>query len=355
VPARSSVPCSACVIGPAQRHVRSGQRTQGAHGLSAPRSVPSCPLPAAHTLKGQVVRVGDRWPRCPLAVILGGAKLDREIARALTLPALHRVGPRVHPEALAADRAAPPQVRVLLAVAAAVVLEQHPAQVFLRLSHSASPLGRVRCAPATRSRYITRPSCGGADSVLGGEARPGAGEQTTRTARAPACRHSAPPQTEQATTRAPGNTASASRSASTAALWRRSRPVTASRSAASSRPKRTRSASSCRRSVPPAARRLAIKACRASSGTIRSAPPGPRRPPQPRAQRGVARPWRRSHCDRPDRPHRPHRPEPTRIHWFPRDDRGPVASLRHRDRPLTVPPRSPNSRLLGTVGRLGRS
>src|SRR5262249_57477581 len=48
--------------------------------------------------------------------------------------ACHRVGPRAHPAALAADRAALPQVRVLLAVSAAVVLEQNAAHVLL-VSH----------------------------------------------------------------------------------------------------------------------------------------------------------------------------------------------------------------------------
>src|SRR5262245_41207594 len=86
----------------------------GAYGLSAPRSVPSCPLPAALALKRQVVRVGDRWLRRPLASVLGGLKLDRDIFVALTVSALHGVRPPVDPKTQAADRAAPAQVRVLL-------------------------------------------------------------------------------------------------------------------------------------------------------------------------------------------------------------------------------------------------
>src|SRR5262249_37915001 len=91
--------------------------TGGVWFVRTARCVPSCPLPAAHDLKREIVIGGGRWSRCPLGAVLGGPELDRDVLVTLTLPALHRVGPRVHPEALAADRAASPQVRVLLAVA----------------------------------------------------------------------------------------------------------------------------------------------------------------------------------------------------------------------------------------------
>ena len=59
-------------------------------------------------LEGDVIIAGRGL--APLS-LLGGPKLDRDVLLALMLPALHRVGPRVHPEVSAADRAAPPQVR----------------------------------------------------------------------------------------------------------------------------------------------------------------------------------------------------------------------------------------------------
>src|SRR5262249_4609210 len=89
------------------------------------------------------------------ASVLGGPELDREVLLALTLPALHRVRPGRKPIAPPVDGAGPLQVRVLLAVAAAGVLEQHTAHALL-LNHAVSPSVPARSSPGRR-RLIAPP------------------------------------------------------------------------------------------------------------------------------------------------------------------------------------------------------
>ena len=82
------------------------------------------------------------------------------------------------------------------------------------------------------------------------------------------------------TTSAPRKTraaASASSKESTSGLCRRSRTVTAARSSASSRPKRTMSRWPSRLNVPPACRIVFTRLSRAWMGVIRRAVPNPRR------------------------------------------------------------------------------
>src|SRR5215475_14150095 len=133
-------PCSACIIGPVQRHVRSGQRTRGSVWFVRTALCPLVSAARSTRAKRQVVRVADRWPRRPLASVLGGLKLDRDIFVALMVSALHGVRPPVDPKTPVADRAAPAQVRVLLTVTPIVVFEEDAAHVVL-LNHVVSPSG----------------------------------------------------------------------------------------------------------------------------------------------------------------------------------------------------------------------